>query len=677
MSSSGDKRPLNGNDNSDDAGLGGGAIGDIADVRPSHIVQPDLSDVPGAHSETGRQRNGHHDTAGQPSPHRRRRRMSPEHIRRIKRRRRNRRILIAVLIVVMMIVAWVGTLAYSAFRAKSEIDQAVSAASTAQHSLLSGDTASVKQGLADFSAHVDAAYRHTASAVWTPAEWIPYYGSDVKAARDAVAIMEDVANNAVPKLADSADSLSLNAISVRDSTISLGDLGSAAENLTAADKTIGDAVINLNNIPVTHIPQLTDALDSARTKVVTLAQTVDMAQRIANAAPSMLGFGFADGSDEAGVRTYIVLAQNNAELRATGGIAASWGVLTVDHGRIALQSFEPYGGLSKSAPGSVQMTDSEKSFFGDDYLTYAQNVSADPDFPRTAELAATMWKQQKGQDVDGVISVDPYFLQDLLKVTGGFHSAAGVDVTGDNAAELLLHQVYMDIPDQETQDLFFGAVAGEAFDHIVGSLSGRDAALLKTVTESVNNGHFMVWSAHENEQKYIDGTALAGDLQDNPSKPQIGLYFNDGTMGKADWYLKRESSVRESSVNTDGSRTYTVHVKVTNTITAEEAATLPVLVRGYSDQKTGTERHGEIVTVMYLFAPADGRLVDWKFTGASAGNGEFDTVTVYSDLTAGVKGFTLQPGESIELTARVQTSAKAGAAVPTLRQTPLLKRTDW
>ena len=32
-------------------------------------------------------------------------------------------------------------------------------------------------------------------------------------------------------------------------------------------------------------------------------------------------------------RTYLVLAQNNAELRATGGIPASWGTLTVDKGK--------------------------------------------------------------------------------------------------------------------------------------------------------------------------------------------------------------------------------------------------------------------------------------------------------------------------------------------------------
>ncbi|RSX50191.1 DUF4012 domain-containing protein [Bifidobacterium callimiconis] len=640
------------------------------DKGQRRIVQPDLSDV--TPTDTGRSGADGDGNA----PRRVRRRMSPEHIRRIKRRRRNRRILIAVLAVLLVIVAWVGVLAYSAFKTKSELEQAVSAASVAQKKLTSGDSAAVKKGLAEFSTHVDAAYRQTSSSLWKPAELIPYYGSDVKAVREAVSIMEDVSNNAVPKLAESADSLSLKDIGMSNGTISLGSLGAAAQNLTDANKTINDAAINLGNINGTHIPQLTDALDSAKNKVTTLADVVDLAQRIANAAPSMLGLGSDDGSEQAGKRTYIVLAQNNAELRSTGGIAGSWGKLTIDQGKITLEDFAPYGGLSRQVD-AFEMTDSEKSFFGSDYLMYPQNVTADPDFPRTGELAAAMWKQEKGEDVDGVISMDPYFLQGLLKVTGGFRSVSGVDVTGDNAAQLLLHQVYLDLPDQESQDAFFGVVAGEAFQHILGSLDGKNSALMKTVTKSVNDGHFMVWSSHEDDQRYIDGTPLAGDLQKNPSKPQIGLYFNDGTMGKADWYLKRETSVKESSVNADGSRVYTVHVKVTNTMTAQEAATLPPLVRGYSDQKTGTERHGEIVTVMYLFAPADGRLVDWKFMGASAGDGDFDTVTLYDDLTAGVKGFTLQPGESIEMTARVQTSATAAGTAATLRQTPLIERTDW
>lgn len=38
-------------------------------------------------------------------------------------------------------------------------------------------------------------------------------------------------------------------------------------------------------------------------------------------------------------RTYLVLAQNNAELRATGGIPTAWATLTVDTGKISMSTF--------------------------------------------------------------------------------------------------------------------------------------------------------------------------------------------------------------------------------------------------------------------------------------------------------------------------------------------------
>ena len=104
---------------------------------------------------------------------------------------------------------------------------------------------------------------------------------------------------------------------------------SIAPDLTAANEFVADANIQLNNIGDTHIPQLTEALAKGKTKLAQLANLTDMVSRIADVLPSMLNVNSTGGK----ARTYLVLAQNNAELRATGGIPASWGTLTVDKGK--------------------------------------------------------------------------------------------------------------------------------------------------------------------------------------------------------------------------------------------------------------------------------------------------------------------------------------------------------
>ncbi|NEG78722.1 DUF4012 domain-containing protein [Bifidobacterium avesanii] len=597
--------------------------------------------------------------------------MSPEHIRRIKRRKRRRRIFIGVLVFVVLLAALVGWFAVSALKAKNEVEAAVAQASGIQSQVMSGDTAAAKASIEQFSAHIDATYRQTSSPVWALATLIPHYGSDVKAVRQTVDILEDVSNNALPKLASSVDGLNLSQIGIHDGAVDLGSMASVAGNLTAANKVIADANVKFGNVSGTNIPQITDALASAKAKFADLASTVDLGTRVANLMPAMFDLGSGSAPNDGKVRNYLVIAQNNAELRATGGIFGSWGVLTVDGGKLTMGTFSP--AQVPPVPGSpvVQLTAEEKSLFTEKMATYQQDPDFTPDFSRAAEIAAAMWKNLNNQTVDGVISIDPVFLQSLLGTTGPVTLADGSQLDGQNTVQALLHDTYVTKLTGAAQDAFFSSAATSIFNHLITSAGGNNAGLVKAVQDSVTNGHVYLWSAHEDEQQQLDGTAISGTLITNPSKPVTGVYFNDGTMGKMDWYLKREVSYEYDQTYPSGAKQYTVHIKLTNTVDPNAVKTIPQDVLGFDEQ--GANRHGEIDTVTYTYAPAGGRLVDWQFAGSGVGDGNYDSIAVHNDLTVGVKGVTLQPGESFEATIHVVTSPTVAADDEmVLRQTPLL-----
>ena len=112
-----------------------------------------------------------------------RRRMSPEHVRRINRKKRIRVICIvigALLLVIASLVAW---LSISAIRAKNEVSAAIVSAGQVQSQIESGKTQKAKISIEQFSQHIDKTYAQTKQPIWGLAEFIPYYGSDVKAAR--------------------------------------------------------------------------------------------------------------------------------------------------------------------------------------------------------------------------------------------------------------------------------------------------------------------------------------------------------------------------------------------------------------------------------------------------------------------------------------------------------------
>ena len=597
----------------------------------------------------------------QPATRRHRRRMSPQHIRRIKRRRRIRRILIGVGIVLVILIGlgtWFGV---SAMKAKDEVQQAVSTAQGMQDALRQGDIDTVSSQMDAFTEHTHAAYRETSSFLWSTAAKLPYVGTDITAVRTAVTAMENIASQAMPALKDAAGVLNLDNVSVANDTISIPGLTESAESLSKADTVISDANRAVQAAPQAHIGMVADAMDTAKTYLDTMADSIHNISVFAQVAPKMLAM---DGQ----TRTYLILARTNAELRPSGGMPGSWGTMTVTNGAVDIQEFD--SGAAEMGwfdQPVVELTAEERSLFTDKLGRVPQDVNFTPDFPRTGQIAQAMWSAHTGVTVDGVIAIDPVFLQNMLAVTGGVTLPDGNVMDGTNTAQFLLSDVYAQ-QSVSDQDEYFNMAASAAFEHIMQN-SNNPKTFMSALTDSITNGHLLMWSANEDEQTLLEDTAISGKLITDASEPQTGVYFSDVTQSKMDWYLKREVSAEYQKDAANGAKQYTVHIKLTNMATPEQVATLPQYVIG--DLPEGVSA-GQIKTAAFVYAPAGGRLVDWTMSDGT----EFDGITVHEGLTVGVKTITLNPGESYEIVCHVQSAP--GVSTPmTLRQTPQVEgRTD-
>lgn len=590
----------------------------------------------------------------QPATRRHRRRMSPQHIRRIKRRRRIRRILIGVGIVLVILIGlgtWFGV---SAMKAKDEVQQAVSTAQGMQDALRQGDIDAVSSQMDTFAEHTHAAYRETSSFLWSAAAKLPYIGTDISAVRTAVTAMENIASQAMPALKDAAGVLNLDNVSVANGTISIPGLTESAESLSKADTVISDANRAVQAAPQAHIGMVADAMDTAKTYLDTMADSIHNISVFAQVAPKMLAM---DGQ----TRTYLILAQTNAELRPSGGMPGSWGTMTVTNGAVDIQEFD--SGAAEMGwfdQPVVELTAEERSLFTDKLGRVPQDVNFTPDFPRTGQIAQAMWSAYTGVTVDGVIAIDPVFLQNMLAVTGGVTLPDGNVMDGTNTAQFLLSDVYAQ-QSVSDQDEYFNMAASAAFEHIMQN-SNNPKAFMSAITSSITDGHLLIWSANEDEQTLLEETVISGKLITDASEPQAGVYFSDVTQSKMDWYLKREVSTEYQKDAANGAKQYTVHIKLTNMATPEQVATLPQYVIG--DLPEGVSA-GQIKTATFVYAPAGGRLVDWTMSDGT----EFDGITVHEGLTVGVKTITLNPGESYEIVCHVQSAP--GVSTPmTLRQTP-------
>ncbi|MBW3087475.1 DUF4012 domain-containing protein [Bifidobacterium sp. 82T24] len=601
----------------------------------------------------------------------RRRRMSAEHVARIRRRRRVRRILLAILALLLALAAYGAYMGYSALQVKRAVAEASQGASAIPAAIRSGDANAAKAGMTRLSDGVDKAYAQTSGFGWRVLGMVPVLGDDVNAVRETVGIMHDVSVNALPQLGRAAGNLSVTSISVRDGAVSMPGLADSADDLAQASRVIGDAEIDLGRVPAPHIAQVADALDNARGRFADLADQVDVVARIANAAPSMLDL------NDSGPRTYLVIAQNNAEVRPTGGLPGSWGTLTVNNGRFTLSDFVSESTLPQLSSPVLEAQDDETALFGRNLLTKPHDVNFTPDYPRAAAIAKAMWEKEHKQPISGVVMIDPCLLQNLLAVTGGVKTSDGLTLDGSNTTRYLLHDAYMENRTPDEQDALFSTVAKQSFDHILHAADGgNSAALLNAVMRSTTQGHLKVWSVRSAEQEQLHDTAIAGELATKPAEPNTGVYLSDGTQGKMSWYLDRTVASRKTRTLASGAQQCVVDIRLTNTVNAADVASLPDYVTGKGMSEGYDVTPGDIATVVYVYAPAGGRLVNWTISGGSNAGKGFDTIATHNGLTVGAKKITLKPGGTATLSVTVQTSEKAAGTAMTIHQTPLIKEND-
>ncbi len=98
-----------------------------------------------------------------------------------------------------------------------------------------------------------------------------------------------------------------------------------------------------------------------------------------------------------------------------------------------------------------------------------------------------MWQRETGQQVNGVIAIDPVTLGYLLKATGPVQLATGDTLTSDNAVKLLLSEAYARYSDPKVQDAFFASAASAVFEKV--SSGGFDAKqFVAALTQSAGRG---------------------------------------------------------------------------------------------------------------------------------------------------------------------------------------------
>jgi hypothetical protein len=492
-------------------------------------------------------------------------------MRRRKRVKKRIRIGLGVMALIVVVAVALGIYAYSKLSsARVDLNLATGAASRLQSALTSGDQEKARGELAQLQNNVHSAEDRLGNPVLSLAAHTPIVGKNIRAVRTISSSIASVADEGLPPLIDVAGKINAKTFNPKDGRIDVAGLAALTPNLQASSDVIGRANDDIQKIDAsTLIGPLRDPVNNAQDKILSAANVASRATVATRVLPKMLS----------GKHTYLLVFQNNAEIRATGGLPGAYARLDVDDGAIELRDQEAGGELGDLSSPTAPLTEEEKVLFTEQLASDFRDVNFTPDFPRAAQIATAIVKRERGFDVDGVLSLDPVTLSYLLEGIGPVKLADGTDLTSANAVQVLLNDVYLKYPVGTDQDDLFAGATKTVFDKVLSG-GGDPTRLISAFAKATTERRVALWSKDESINADIAGTALAHALPvGKTAAPALGYYLNDATGAKMQYYLDFAVAGSSSKCTDKGAQTYASEMTLRSKAPADSAS-LPVAVRG-------------------------------------------------------------------------------------------------
>ncbi|MER2133600.1 MAG: DUF4012 domain-containing protein [Arthrobacter sp.] len=507
---------------------------------------------------------------------------------RVRHAKRKRRVLLRLTVFALIGIALLsvagGLLARQVAGVKEELTQGMDLLPKLRLQLSNGQLAEAQQSLDQMEHHVSGARSSATGPLWQAASFLPLVGPSFDAVSEISVSADDVLSRAVGPLLSTYDSLDWKALSPVDGRIDASTLAAAEPTITSAAATVRLSQERLNAIDLSRlVPAVAEPLSTMKQELGTVSDALHVASSAAQLLPPMLGQGEQ--------RSYLLLIQNSAESRATGGIPGALAIVTTNDGLISLGTQSSASAMGEFSP-TLDVDPGQESLYTTRLGSRMQNVNLTPDFPTAANTAKRMWETRyDGENIDGVIALDPVVLAHLLEATGPVvledpdiltlmdNTDLPKSLTSANIAATLLSDVYREIDDPKTQDLYFAAVASSIFDAFTNGIT-EGGSLVEALAISVDENRLYLWSNDEAEQEIIRSTRIGGAV-DGPGSggAAFGVFFNDGTGAKMDYYARRTVELQRICEDPDHSR-YTVRLVVSNTAPTDAAASLPGYVSG-------------------------------------------------------------------------------------------------
>jgi hypothetical protein len=323
-----------------------------------------------------------------------------------------------------------------------------------------------------------------------------------------------------------------------------------------------------------------------------LKQAIEMTDEgltmLTNSKPLMEAAPYLLGTDD--TRTYLMLFQNDKELRPTGGFITAYSIMDMTNGKVQPVISSDIYTLDNNYKPSIEAPEVYRQYIGGIYEINnkfrLRDMNWNPDFEKSMDMFMSEAKKAGIEKVDGVIAVDTYVVTSLLDVIGPI----GVPGFGNFSTEIVPEcdcpQVVYELEnfaDQEgpvvwsenepgkivyapanydNRKKIIGPLMNSLLSNTLGQEKGKLPALFEAGWKDVTEKHVLLYMFDEKAQEGVTKFNLAGKIRDYNGDY---LHINNANLGgrKSNLYMNYEATLDVTKAK-DGSITNTLTITYKN-----------------------------------------------------------------------------------------------------------------
>ena len=267
-------------------------------------------------------------------------------------------------------------------------------------------------------------------------------------------------------------------------------------------------------------------------------------------------------------KTYLMLMQNNTELRPSGGFWGAYGVLKVDHGKLVSFTTGDTYNLDLANMGKFAPPADAAEFFGDQWRLW--NVNWSPDFATSVKQGLFFINQTHPEfHFDGVIGPNVDYFLELLKATGPIQVPGYTfQVDQNNFIQKMIYEpvdpaVYLThqndpnfITKQGEKKILLADLAKTMLDKLGQNGQMKDFAQI--TFDNLSRHNILLFSNESNTQDQILKLNWAGTIASGDNF----LDVIDANIGsKLDFFIDKKIKIEKTD-----NQTYQATLTYTNTI---------------------------------------------------------------------------------------------------------------